>query len=686
MGLKLKMSTGRGEVSDESSKDVHDDVQGMNMDVRPVDTATLTSASLANDHATASTKRSPVPTLVCLVCAGAAYFSLFSTCPTDTSTQTFLSLASEVAASLGTHGSFASAVVFLALFWLFGKLVPSFGACRRAERAWAVGLAAVFSLSLSYNSLATASADPLSLFIALFMVIELSGYFLVCLFGLTFLYVRTRGEAVPKPTAIHRGAFFDFRVKNILRMMAIILVCWLPWIVLMRPGVLSPDTVAQVLWARGFPCFDPSTQGFLVGYDFSDQHPIFDTLIYGVFDRIGTNLGDAAIGYALLGICQAVLQAFAFAVACCFLHRRGLSRVWCIACLVFVSVMPCFGIFSQILVKDYTAVGFYVLWFIAYLEFVFRIREKRPVGARFMVAFILLACLVALTRKLGIYMVIIPMVFPLALLPRRKLSLATLMVPALLMFVFIPQVIYPTFKVAAGGIQEMLAVPLQQVAHCVITNEEDIGSSDLAVIDEVIDLDAIPQCYGDSADSIKDAFRHDASTGDVVAFLEVWVKLGLQHPLSYLQATSYQSPFYASGTSAWEPVYVHGGWLDFGGDEILGDYDEFTPSSTQQTVIDLVPETLYQLPVLGWLADVSLYDVFIPLFALSLCMLRRKGYWLLMVPILFSMLIPLVTSAFSVRFVINLVYCAPLVLAIPFLGAPRERATVPPGSEGAQDG
>lgn len=610
-----------------------------------------------------------------LVCGSLTIFSLFATSPADMSSQTLVSLIAKTLASLNVYGSFASTLVLLALSYLFSKIIPSFGACEKGERVWALCLALVFSLSLSYNSIATASTDAPRSFIVLFTLLKLVGYFLICLFVLTSLYIRTRTEKPSKARAGHESTFFIFKPKNILRMMAIILICWLPWIILMRPTVLSPDTVAQILWARGFPCWDPSTQLYLTGYNFSDQHPIFDTLIYGVFDRIGTNLGDAAIGYTLLGACQAVLQAFAFAISCCFLYRRGLPKAWCIVFLVFVSAMPCFGIFSQVLVKDYTAVGFYVLWFVAYLEFVFRIREKASIGVKFMVAFILLACLVALTRKLGIYMVLIPMAFPLAFLPRRKLSLAVFVVPALLMFVFIPQVIYPTFKVAASSIQEMLAVPFQQVAHYVITDEEDISSSDLSIIDKVLDVDTISQYYYYSdADEIKSDFDYNTTTNDMIAFLEVWVKLGLEHPLNYLEATSYQSPYYAAGTSAWEPVYVRGGWAEFGGGEVLGDYPEFTPSDTQQIVISFVDETLYNLPVLGWLADVSLYDVFIPLFALSLCMLRRKGYWILMVPIFFSMFVLLATSAFSVRFMINMIYCAPLVLALPFLGTPRGSA------------
>ena len=79
--------------------------------------------------------------------------------------------------------------------------------------------------------------------------------------------------------------YFSFNAKNVLIISSVVFLFWLPWIVMLFPANIGPDTVAQLVWMRTGKVWDPSTRLNLPGYALSDHHPWFDSLIYGAFDK-----------------------------------------------------------------------------------------------------------------------------------------------------------------------------------------------------------------------------------------------------------------------------------------------------------------------------------------------------------------------------------------------------------------
>lgn len=75
-----------------------------------------------------------------------------------------------------------------------------------------------------------------------------------------------------------------------------IAIAWLPWLILTWPGSMRDDTLAQYLQSSGLR-------------HYYTQHPLFDTLTFGLFWHIGSALGSPLIGQALYTVTQAVLLA-----------------------------------------------------------------------------------------------------------------------------------------------------------------------------------------------------------------------------------------------------------------------------------------------------------------------------------------------------------------------------------------
>ena len=88
------------------------------------------------------------------------------------------------------------------------------------------------------------------------------------------------------------------------------------------------------------------------------------------------------------------------------------------------------------------------------------------------IALLLVGLAICVSKKTGVYVVALPL---LACALLRLKNGARVLLPAMggillvLMLLVFPRVVMPALDVSAGGKQEMLAVPIQQVAHHNVT-------------------------------------------------------------------------------------------------------------------------------------------------------------------------------------------------------------------------
>lgn len=104
----------------------------------------------------------------------------------------------------------------------------------------------------------------------------------------------------------------------------IILVMWVPWIVLAWPGSIRDDTIAQLMQS-------------LTDYPYEDRHPIFDTLVFEVFWRIGISTGNLIHGLSLFIVFQALLLASGASLLICYLRKCGVPLFFEYVVLMFYS-------------------------------------------------------------------------------------------------------------------------------------------------------------------------------------------------------------------------------------------------------------------------------------------------------------------------------------------------------------
>ena len=152
---------------------------------------------------------------------------------------------------------------------------------------------------------------------------------------------------------------------------------------------------------------------------------------------------------------------------------------------------------------------------------------------------IVIAILLSLTKKTMAY-VAAPSLLALAFIAykgRKRFAVLAALITAIAVFYLYPSILLPGLNVAPGGKQEAIAVPIQQIAHDVTYNGENITSKEREIINGVLscNYEDIPALYNfEIVDAIKGRSVRDESL--LPDFIKLWLKKSLEHPLGHLEA------------------------------------------------------------------------------------------------------------------------------------------------------
>lgn len=611
--------------------------------------------------------------------------------------------------SMASSGPVTSSVIFLAAFVLVLESLAARGESSRPLR-YSLVIGAVLALTLTFGPYAPVGVRPAftvspvlpslpdderTVWYWLFMSLRFTGNLILCTMSAhVFLRAVSPGtaragrpgggspltalrHALPRPgtwrctTSIARS-LTCLTPRSVAAIGGVIAVSWVPWMVLLYPANIAADTVAQLVWARGTaPAWDPSSRSTIPWARMSDHHPWLDTLLYGAFDRLGFALGNEAYGLFILAVLQTMLCAAAVALLLCYLGGRlHVPARLCAIGLTWYCAVPIFGRLSMSIVKDSTFMPFFLLWLTVYMEYVRRIRTNERIAVWIPVALVILTVGCSLTKKTALYVILTALLVLLIALRRRILTLLCVL-SAVALFAGVTDAAFATLAIAPGGRQEMLAIPLQQTAANLIENKGRINERDRRDIGAVFicSTPTLTDYYSQqSANGVKDhCFNRSASGGQIARFLLVWARQGIRHPVTYWRSVPWLRDPFTMGAIYDEGFYVHWGWGDRGGEDILPEYPMHAMSRPQR-VGRVIYYALARLPVLGLLMTENIYVVWIPVIGIGLCLLRRQGGNVLYaVPLLASIPTLMLDPAYQTRYSWSLAYGFIVFLALGWM-------------------
>lgn len=353
--------------------------------------------------------------------------------------------------------------------------------------------------------------------------------FYIALFTLLFFAatkivprINHHNESLSKPFEAFRKLTMDWSPRSIITLWCLVTAFWIPYFVAYFPGVYWYDTSWQLM-----EYYDPSVP-------FTDHHPFMMTYLYVGFAHIGKALFNNAIyGLYLLVLVQSLLSTLAIACTVCYTGKYNTPWKCRFFIAAFLTLFPIIPMMSMSLAKDTFNTPFFVFFSIAFCE-LWRTQGEILKSVSFNVFFILDVLAVSLTKKTGVYIIVLALLLLACFVVKHwSCKIATIVlgsVPYLVVGIIVPTFILPALHIAPGESNEILAVPMQQVANVVHDHKDDLSAAEIDKIQQTyhMDIDQLQGAYcWYKADPIK---GQELSSKDVHALITTWMKQLVKHP------------------------------------------------------------------------------------------------------------------------------------------------------------
>lgn len=353
--------------------------------------------------------------------------------------------------------------------------------------------------------------------------------FYIALFTLLFFAatkivprINHHNESLSKPFEAFRKLTMDWSPRSIITLWCLVTAFWIPYFVAYFPGVYWYDTSWQLM-----EYYDPSVP-------FTDHHPFMMTYLYVGFAHIGKALFNNAIyGLYLLVLVQSLLSTLAIACTVCYTGKYNTPWKCRFFIAAFLTLFPIIPMMSMSLAKDTFNTPFFVFFSIAFCE-LWRTQGEILKSVSFNVFFILDVLAVSLTKKTGMYIIVLALLLLACFVVKHwSCKIATIVlgsVPYLVVGIIVPTFILPALHIAPGESNEILAVPMQQVANVVHDHKDDLSAAKIDKIQQTyhMDIDQLQGAYcWYKADPIK---GQELSSKDVHALITTWMKQLVKHP------------------------------------------------------------------------------------------------------------------------------------------------------------
>ena len=410
----------------------------------------------------------------------------------------------------------------------------------------------------------------------------------------------------------------------------------------------------EINWNEG----EPKISCFL-----NDHHPVVDTLIFTFFTEfVGGILGGPVRGAFAYCALQAALTALLMSLMLCRMEKFGVPYAYRKAGFLFLGFAPFIGLYAIGMLKD----SIYSMFFIAYYLLYAVIMLEGASGRR-MVWITVLAVVLALTKKTGVYLVLIcnlVLIFVPTVRRRWAEWAASWILPALLVFVLLPHVLFPMCNIFAGGKQESLGFTMQMTARTYLDHKEELTPQEVQVIGAVIDLSKVEESYSSyNYDEVKKLFKYSATDAQISAYRRLWLQLFARYPLSGLNA------LFGTAGGFFTPTESMRVYFQFPTTQYvkIANPPKLAP---YRDAVQAVYKWLTGLPGIGLLFQCVLYVWWLPLAVLLRALLlpdfkgRRLRSLGCLIPVAVCVLILWVSPYAMGRYGLPQLYTLPLVMGI----------------------
>lgn len=461
--------------------------------------------------------------------------------------------------------------------------------------------------------------------------------------------------------------------RTFAKIALVLVICWLPYMIIMFPGAMNPDTrdqVAQITGNSHF-CFTArmirqDTAGFL----WNNNHPVLFTLILKGFVSLGGFLGSYAWGFEIYSVLQSLAWIAVIAYMLTKLRSYGLSRKILLGFVCFFALNPLFPLWGMTTMKDVPFTIFLLLSLIQLYEI---LSGRKKAGVKELALLGGLLLFMMLFRNNGLFMVLLTLPFLVIMLWKERKKMlgvaGTFLLTAVVFKVVITGLLFTALGIGSGSTGEMLSVPFQQTARYIKEHRQEVTAEEekaiLAVLNTGGTLDEIADLYVPyRADQVKAKYNPLSSTAELKGYIQVWFKQFVKHPSVYVQAYLNLAHCWFGMEGKADNIYYS---------DVDPYIQQMLPGVTQpkaltgaRKVINGYIKLLDSSPLTSWLLEFSVYTwVYIILFAVMI--IRRKAVAFLTIMMIFAnYIICLAGPVGYMRYAIPMIICLPFAIILTF--------------------
>ena len=289
------------------------------------------------------------------------------------------------------------------------------------------------------------------------------------------------------------------------------------------PGNLSHDTMAQI--------------GQMHSGRFNNFTPYWHTRLLQALMSLGYWIfGNVNAAAAVVNVFQSMLMAAIFGYTVMTMYERKLPKIWLLIGFCMYAFLPYNISFSCSIWKDVIFGGAVLLTITAMY------RIQNALGSHPVLDQILLGAgilLSSIARTNGWYVMLLSFLILVLVLRREIRRMVIPWVLVLLVSGIMNGPVLSSMGIKNIHYVETISVPIQQIAR-VVTEGGKISQEDLQLLDQVVDVEQIPEIYWDiTADPIKDAIRGknpDYLVQHKNQYIKLWLRVGKDNPGLYLKA------------------------------------------------------------------------------------------------------------------------------------------------------
>lgn len=311
-------------------------------------------------------------------------------------------------------------------------------------------------------------------------------------------------------------------------MMLFFFLCWIPVFLAVYPGFFVYDAQDELIQVQT--------------RNFSTHHPLFHVLLLGGTVLAGHKMtGSYNVGIAAYTLFQMFLMSGVFTYTIFYMEKRGVQLLLRVASILYFAFFPVIVMFTLCSAKDgiFTAAMLLLLLFMADM-----VREKEQFfsSRKSMLAFGISAFVMMSFRHNGMYAFLVMVPILLFYMKGYRKKLICLLGSIFVVYFLSAAALTGLLSAKSSGNQEMLTVPIQQLARVYTYDKESFEEEELAVLYEVLPEEALRFYTAKVSDGVKRWFDNEAYDANPGRYRMLWAKIGIRHPFTYLNAwlmTSY---------------------------------------------------------------------------------------------------------------------------------------------------